>query len=147
MGNKLASLPLDEIISKKSMLERELAEARQHIKSNFRKYAVEYIFSRATAITGFRWNQYTPYYCDGGACGFGTSIYEPELRLIGRDGYEMLEDILDGPTPLYSAEPLFDLVRGFLYKFSNDDYYNFFEDSAEITVTPKHLSVDYYEHD
>lgn len=154
----------------------KMAAARRQIektaKSVFKEMSAEF-FENNPAIRSFGWNQYTPYWNDGNTCTFNANTEYPFFTFTAKDGRglqydENMGELTELGTAVkdeeadveYSPDETIDYtpyekeinkhskaVTNFLGEFSEDDLQTMFGDHQQITVTPKKVKIEDYEHD
>lgn len=110
------------------------------------------VFEAFPELNSFTWHQYTPYFNDGDACTFGTSVNycvlnygddEDENEAVRADREEYYRQ---GDTSVRAKAHA--AVTQFLQCFDDDTLEAMFGDHAEITVKRDGTTdVDSYDHD
>lgn len=127
---------LDEFVSEVEKMNAEMKEnGGKALRSTFKK-----IFERHSDLVMFKWTQYTPYFNDGSECVFRVGELEAEMAngddptsWSKQDQYKELYKELNAlGSSLYKVKDMLKLVFG---------------DHSKITVTPKAIKVEEYEHD
>lgn len=150
--------PIKRVIEKTQELDKEVKKVgKKSIKDLFKA-----IFKKYPEVTALQWTQFTPHFNDGDACVFTVH----EIRAQFKEGvviskgdpeseHSKEDTISDGEDSVYT------------YEFSDthpeiaaaiDEIYEVFQsvegtlravfgDGVEVTVTPKEVEVEEYDHD
>jgi hypothetical protein len=145
-------------------------ELEKAAKAAFREASAE-VFAGNPQIVSFGWSQYTPYWNDGDACVFGANTGYPVVTFKAKDGkvvrydedageiaevgtaaaeggVEYSEDSgLDFEVYRKEADKYSKAVADFLGDFGEDDLETMFGDHVLVTVTPKKVETEEYEHE
>lgn len=109
------------------------------------------LFEQYPDIKAVRWHQYTPYFNDGEECVFSVdNVYlrtanTPEDAGDYEDGFEDGYDLKDRSKELHSVCD--DLNKLIGAREMRDIVKNVFGDHVQVTVTPKKIEIEEYEHD
>ena len=137
-----------EILEKKREAERQIEAIREELNATGGKFLCEALaplFAEYPEVKGFRWTQYTPYYCDGDACTFssghdyGDPVFEEDGELVDwEDAREHdYDDWREAARKFREAFP----------ELTDDDMEALFGDHARVTVFPDRVEVKEYSHD
>lgn len=135
----------DDMSATNAEIERLKEEANERGKVAF-SAACKELFAMHPSLEAIRWNQYTPYFCDGDPCEFGVNdVY---IKLHGDDdGGDYEDGFLDGYQCSEEVQKiLLDCcaVHGML---TSDTFLALFGDHVEVTVTADGVDTSEYEHD
>lgn len=154
----------------KTQLAAAKREMKKTAKTTFKEQAAV-VFTKNPEIVSFSWAQYTPYWNDGDTCTFSANTEYPTLTFKAKDGKVVKYDenmgeltevgtaVMEDDVELAEDQQLdteaYDkeykkyskAVINFLQGFEEDDLETMFGDHVEITVTPKKVTVDDYEHE
>lgn len=126
---------------------REASEAAA--KGHLTKW-LEEIFASELTLDAIRWDQYTPYFCDGDTCYFGVN--EVRAKFAGTEPGD--EDDEDDEEFEYSYElkgtkkTVAEKVQAAVSSIAEEDMESVFGDHVQVTYTrDKGFEVEEYEHD
>lgn len=117
---------------------------------------VEELFRENPDLESFTWSQYTPYFNDGDECVFSVNrenigINGEEMEYFGdvECDVEYRANQADGNDlpALQKKMAHMKAVGMFLNNYTDDDLLDMFEDHAQVTVTRKGATTEYYNHD
>lgn len=121
-----------------------LAQAKmQEDGENALKEVFKEFFDANPLVSAVRWNQYTPYFCDGGPCNF--YVHEFEVQFDEEEDFVQYEDELDEPTEEH--QKAFSDINEIEVALGEDLLLAVFGDHAQITATEDGFDIEEAEHD
>jgi hypothetical protein len=144
-------------------MKKQIADAKKAIKDQakdlFKELTAD-LFSGNPSLVNFSWSQYTPYWCDGDVCEFGANTDSPTVRvkfdgqIVRYSDYETVivdEDDVEFEVEAgkyeKECERICKAVSKILGQFDDEDFEMMFGDHVEVTVSPKKVTTDSYDHE
>ena len=115
------------------VLEVETATKSENEEYNQYKFkkGTEELFNKHSKLESFYWNQYTPYFNDGGPCYFRVHNEEPSINGNYYGYWYDDEDIKDNDSLVKEFDLLGQDVCKFLQSFSKNELLQMFEDDHD----------------
>lgn len=122
-----------------TLLNERRVLAEQYFKQECRK-----LFSKWHNLKEFKWQQYTPYFCDGSPCTFYVrtesvvvnGVNTEYIEVDDNDEYALYFDESDNLTELGKEIEMMTVdISNMLHKFDDDDLKHLYGDHAEVIVT------------
>lgn len=100
-------------------------------------------FDANPLVSAVRWDQYTPYYCDGGPCNF--YVHEFGIQFDEEDDFVQYEEELDEPTEEHTKA--FSDISEIEVALGEDLLLAVFGDHVQITATEEGFDIEEAEHE
>jgi hypothetical protein len=126
--------------------DQKLKKMREELSEEFKKkfkVICKDIFEKYPDIIKFGWTQYTPYFNDGDPC-----VFRYNDMYVCNDPETADESIYEWEST-YSLGKKYPEIRALdkILGSSSDILLEMFGDHVQITITPKGIDVEEYEHD
>ena len=130
----------DQVNTLKQALQKK---TKEYLEGEFAR-----LFAENPALKSFAWPQYTPYFCDGDPCSFGAHTSSYSIRINGvYDEDEAEAEESDGKElSSKDREKLKKLVAEVLCHVGKNELESLYGEGL-VSVTPKKVTVEDYDHD
>ena len=128
-------------------MKKKVTELRKVAVQGF-KELTQSLFDEHPSIVGFVWEQYTPSYCDGGACDF--CVVPRQLYLKGEPKDEaqdiceytyLYDDEKKDPEKAKLAEAA-EAIESLIASVPEEDMRTLFGDNTRVTITAKGVKIE-----
>lgn len=137
---------IEDIITEHRNLKSEIKKLQDQIKEKARgafEKGIKIVFDHFPTLNQIRWTQYTPYFNDGEECTFRSNHSDCSLN----EDEDYGEYYKDEGFPEGITKEIKDTVREFLRLFDENDYEIMFGNHVAVTITPKGISIEDYDHE